>query len=1262
MGIKRLRILSGLALAVLVLVAGSLAYKFLIPPAGQPYTGGPLALIPSAQEKIGEPQGGYPGFESPAMQAERLREAAGAGTGDNPNQEVRSESAGASGSANEALVPGAVGEGQPESANTSVQNAPASKDGQKVTLQAEFSAGVEDDPMLLEELFWSQRAFPTGKIPLKVHDAAIHAELQQTTRAPQFISPYWTNLGPAPLHDITYGGTSQQNASGRTLAVAVNPANANTILIGAAQGGIWKTINGGTSFKAVAENLPSLAIKVIRYAPSNSQIVYAGSGEPHSSTSIYGQGVFKSSDGGETWVALPPNGTGWDFRYASISGLQVHPTDPNILYVTTAAIFTSVDQFNPASTPQTGIFKSIDGGQTWTLLKASTVYTSPLTSLQGNAGFMDLEMARSNPNLLYASEYFGGVWKSTNAGVDWNLITPRKAGLGADFPASVPNYSYFSANQATFYVLNRFGLANTYPEFTRVELGLSQSNPDVVYAGYAALLLLDANNNGIYESNIDIFTRVGLIFKTTDGGAHWSWLGDWSRNGVPDYCASQCGYDNSVEVNPANANDLLIGGSANYNSIWPDPTGAPTRYLSLPWRGMVYRSLDGGGTWVDTTPQCTTLDAAPSNTFNSLPVYGCSPNLANKVIHPDIHSLNYDPTGGSRIYVGNDGGFYRATYASTGASSNDYTWENVNNNLATLQFYNFDVHPTDPNLLIGGLQDNSVAYWNGATWEGWGFGDGTFGAFDPQAPQHVYMGTQFNIHRHDSGGGKNALDPLSGWHLSIFKVPNTDTPQFVVPFAIDPLSSATVYAASQTGLYRSDNRGDAWGGRINPNPLDGTPTSISVSPVNDKYVWVSTSTGWVYFYDFQNSQLNQRGASLPTRYASRVLASPNNADTLYMAFSGYDSNTPSTPGKVFKSTNLGIDFTNISGNLPDVPVSALAVDPNNEQRLWAGTDIGVFETVDGGATWNSLRGNMPVVAIMDMKYNAATGYLTVVTHGRGAWRINPNAPGRKFTISLPLIFGLLQSNPGTSTPTATATKVGATATPTATATKLAATSTPTPTRTPNPTATPTATSTATPTATSQVFPVLQNADFEQGHVAWTEASNFFAGALIVQQGDGGAPAAQSGTWLAWLGGADNETSDLSQSITIPTGAGPTYLHFYYQMASDETNCNVQTPSDVAYLYINNNYMTGFIVCNAYNTGAVWTDFSFNADLSGFAGQTVTLHIKVITDGALTSSVYFDTLSFSGAALDVKPGANRLSSPPLPAQTNIHNGPPVRRPK
>lgn len=157
---------------------------------------------------------------------------------------------------------------------------------------------------------------------------------------------------------------------------------------------------------------------------------------------------------------------------------------------------------------------------------------------------------------------------------------------------------------------------------------------------------------------------------------------------------------------------------------------------------------------------------------------------------------------------------------------------------------------------------------------------------------------------------------------------------------------------------------------------------------------------------------------------------------------------------------------------------------------------------------------------------------------------------------------------------------------------------------------------------------LQNPDFDLGHVGWGEESPIFPGALIFEQGVGGAPAAHSGTHLAWLGGANNETSDLVQIVAVPAGIEPSFVHFRYQIASDETNCSQVTPSDAVALLINGVQVDSLVLCSAFNTGANWTEFSFVQDLAAYAGKTIALRIRVRTDGALSSSFYLDSLRIS----------------------------------
>lgn len=466
-----------------------------------------------------------------------------------------------------------------------------------------------------------------------------------------------------------------------------------------------------------------------------------------------------------------------------------------------------------------------------------------------------------------------------------------------------------------------------------------------------------------------------------------------------------CLYDNTVEVNPTNANDVVVGGNANYNPYWPDPITHPTRMLEIPWRGMVYRSADGGTTWEDTTPACGQYVLDTTQPYlNGLPVYTCVETPSDRIIHPDIHSAVYDWER-NQFYVTSDGGLHQCSVSRNEVTGEtNYSWRGLNNNLATLQFFNFGSHPTDPNRILGGMQDNAAASWNGTFWDAWDFSgsDGNVTTFDPKEPQHTYVGWQYALSRNDNGGDN---DPNHWKTLFDSSIGQNDTLPFVTVFEIDPVETNIIYVGSDTGLYRSTDRGDHWQPRLNEIPTDGEVTSISVSPKDHNQVWIGTSKGKVYLFDLEKGEIHDRtGRKFPNRWISSIKASPNYKNTVIVTFSGYDSNSKDRSlggngnvGKVFISQNMGKSWNNISGNLTekkgfDIPISALVIDPENEGRMWIGTDTGVYRTVNRGRTWESYRGNMPLVAIMALEYNLNTGYLMAATFGRSIWRtvVPPN--------------------------------------------------------------------------------------------------------------------------------------------------------------------------------------------------------------------------------------------------------------------------------
>ncbi len=774
-------------------------------------------------------------------------------------------------------------------------------------------------------------------------------------------------------------GSQPIDVSGRVRALVVDPRNSDVVYLGAALGGVWKTTNGGDSWTPLTDDQASLATGAIILDPKNPDIVYVGTGEPTAGNdNYYGAGILKSTNGGQSWTRL-----GIDtFTGMGIESIVINPQNTSIIYVAS-----SVSGITGPASPARGIFRSLDGGQTW----------EALLTCADCQGASELVMDLQTPATLYAGIYGYGVFKSVDGGVNWQL-------LGNGLP---------DREQI------RVG---------RVRLAISTADPSVLYTSMRVIV------PNQYDG--------AVVFKTANGGQTWSNIPLGNFN----FCSSQCWYSHVIATHPAQPNSLFLGGSADYAGNTPQ---------DLIIRRVLQRSTDGGQVWDDLSP-------------------GDAPN---RTLHPDMHVIAFDPKNPQTIWVGNDGGVFKSI-------DNGATWQNKNSNLATLQFTGFDVDIRNDNIIQGGLQDNNKALTtNGGTNRGWTAadrGDGGFALIDPFNSK-IWYGTRFNksFQRNDQGSGNTG-----DWPFKVDGIDQQERSLFYIPIAVDKAREGVVYLGTNR-VYRSRDRGEKWtpiSGDLSKG--QGYVSTIAAARSAPQVIYAGTSDGNIQISrDDGASWTNVTSAPLPNRYVSWIDILPTDPNVAYAAYNGFNSHTPSEPGHVFRTTDGGANWQDVSSNLPDIPVLTMLLDPGRPNTLYIGTDAGVFITQDGGNSWSPLNNGMPNVAVVDLAINGAWTTLFAATHGRSIFKLDLGATGIQVTptpdapttgpTGSRVVLPMIQQSDGSTQPrpTATPTKAVPTNTPTITPTPLA-TNTPTqtpvpltPQGTPLPTATPTKKPTATATAT-----------------------------------------------------------------------------------------------------------------------------------------------------------------------------------------------------
>lgn len=853
----------------------------------------------------------------------------------------------------------------------------------------------------------------------------------------------WFSLGPTdsiyPAFLNRHG--SQYITAGRTTALAISPnctLQQCTLWLAAAGGGVWRTdkaLSGNGNWVNVSDGFfASGAIGALTYDASHN-VLYAGTGEDAAAGDAEaGVGVYKSTDGGKTWTALGGNSNFTNRAIRTIAVDNFNDPSGNTIYVTSgrgvhgisSTTAGAVSQI-PPGVPGVGVYKSTNGGATFTQLQHSTVILGGLpgqtfeSTFGSSRGATAFAVDPTHPGVLYASAYNVGVWRSIDNGNTWtNIHTCQTCGGGAS--------------------RSEFAVADTGDGHTRMyqtegdTCSVPQSGPCTdpsAPSGFSRFFVANAVESGSPTFTMKTSPNVG-----DPGYATWN------------FCTGQCWYDQRVTSPSGHPDMVFVQGSYNYNE---DHSISNARGLLL--------STDGGNTFTDET------DAAllPDGTLGT--------DASHVGLHPDQHSFAVNPNNPNQFWEGSDGGLMRSdgTYTDisgrcdgrglSGAalarckqllSRAPSQWTSLNKGLQTLQFQSLSVNPANKKNVQGGTQDNGTfeTTGSGVVWPQTIFGDGGLSGFDAANPDfrfHTYTGQNIDVNYNDG-------DPASWLFISdpLFAEGGA---LFYFPIIGDPAVAGTMYCGITHVWRTKDNGGDKafldfycnefTGQYPPPSPQQcgdwvrlGDPTSsgrltcappaqaactygttrsggsvswVSRTTGDNATLWAATTTGRLFISKNANAdpqtsvtftRLDTLDTNAPNRAISSISIDPNNPNRAYVSYLSYNELFVSTgqtpkPGHVFRVDYNSVagtaTWTNLEGTgttIGNQPVNGVAFDPVAGD-LYASTDFGVISLAgaNGATGWTNAAPGLPVVTVAGLTMNASARQLLAATHGRGAYQL-----------------------------------------------------------------------------------------------------------------------------------------------------------------------------------------------------------------------------------------------------------------------------------